>query len=305
MNRLDITLYCNDGMNPDEDDESSADDDSKDELDSSAEDQPTDKTSSIKSYRFERSDLLALASYLELWHSEFLEMSPRTGAILRREKDLTYAFSNPFDEDPDMLIAGEPAMNDKSDILEETHSNQLFANLPAKIQSQHWSLKYSTNANGFSLRNLYRCSSSGGSDDLLYVRQPSTSEDETGPTLMVIQTTEGRIFGAFLTCSLGLSETFVGTGKSWLFAFGGRKGSKVRVYKWSGLNEHFFRGTNESIIIGADEGHFGILIDGDLHKGRVQECATFQNWPLADLEEDFEIHSLEVWRFESFEAAAS
>ena len=89
-------------------------------------------------------------------------------------------------------------------------------------------------------------------------------------------------------------------GKSWLFAFGGRRGQKLRIYKWSGLNEHFFRGTIDNMIIGADEGRFGILLDGDLHKGRVQECATFKGWqPADDLEEDFVIGCLEVWTFES------
>lgn len=96
-----------------------------------------------------------------------------------------------------------------------------------------------------------------------------------------------------------VTENFIGTGKSWLFAFGGRSGRKLRVYKWSGHNEHFFRGTSDSLIIGADEGRFGILIDGDLHKGRVQECNTFINWPLKELAEDFEIRGLEVWTFES------
>ena len=119
------------------------------------------------------------------------------------------------------------------------------------------------------------------------------------PSCLVIQSTEGRVFGAFLSCYPGLTESFVGTGKSWLFAFGGRLGQKLRIYKWSGLNEHFFRGTNDSLIIGADEGRFGILVDGDLHKGRVQQCSTFQNWPLADLEEDFVVGCLEVWTFES------
>ena len=126
------------------------------------------------------------------------------------------------------------------------------------------------------------------------------SEESGGPSLVIIQSTDGRIFGSFLTCYPGKTDTFVGTGKSWLYAFGGRKGTKLRIYKWSGLNEHFYRGTSENIIIGAEEGRFGISIDENLHKGRVQECNTFQSWPAhAGLEEDFVISCLEVWTFES------
>ena len=41
-----------------------------------------------------------------------------------------------------------------------------------------------------------------------------------GPCLIVIQSTESRIFGSFLTAYPRLTDNFVGTGKSWLFAFG-------------------------------------------------------------------------------------
>ena len=259
---------------------------------------------------------MPLANYLELWHAELLEMSPRLSSIVSQQKDLfftTSAFTTFSPADLTPIFNGEA----KSDILEETHLQQIFANLPPKIQNQPWSLAYSTHVNGFSLRNLYReCRSGGaGSDDSAVLRgggrggslgsrslSKEAAEAESGPCLIVIQSTESRIFGSFLTCYPSMTDNFVGTGKSWLFAFGGRKGQKLRIYKWSGVNEHFYRGTTDNIIIGADEGRFGILVDGDLHKGRVQECATFQNWPLTDLDEDFVISCLEVWTFESIES---
>jgi hypothetical protein len=36
-------------------------------------------------------------------------------------------------------------------------------------------------------------------------------------------------------------------------------------------------------------------VDGDLHKGRIQECDTFEGWP--HREQDFIISCLECWRF--------
>ena len=37
--------------------------------------------------------------------------------------------------------------------------------------------------------------------------------------LMVIGDATGEVFGAYLTCVPRQSENFIGTGKSWLFAF--------------------------------------------------------------------------------------
>ena len=313
--KMDIFLYSNDGLNITEatDDDSSSNDDENDKVaktteneieepnkkSSSNEDQCNEKTSNVtKTFHFDKNELVHLATYLELWHAERMEMTPRIASRVSQEKDLIFANSEGNDGGLDDLF-GTPVLtgDQKSGILEETHLKQLFANMPPKVQNQPWTLTYSTHINGFSLRNLYRCLS--GSDNDFDNKVSKIDMENPLPSCLVIQSTEGRIFGAFLSCYPGLTESFVGTGKSWLFAFGGRLGQKLRIYKWSGLNEHFFRGTSDSLIIGADEGRFGILVDGDLHKGRVQQCSTFQNWPLADLEEDFVVGCLEVWTFES------
>ena len=325
--RVDFTLFCNEGLEVGEEEEedsttgsSSAEDDGNGNGDNLSVDQCEQKTTSgksnfTKSFIFERSHVMPLANYLELWHAELVEMSPRLASIVARQKDMfftTSAFTTFSPADLTPTFNGDAT----SDILQDTHLQQIFANLSPKIQNQPWTLAYSTQVNGFSLRNLYReCrGTSAGLDDSAVLRGGSVAsgglgrslskeaESEAGPCLIVIQSTESRIFGSFLTCYPTMTDNFVGTGKSWLFAFGGRKGQKLRIYKWSGVNEHFYRGTTDNIIIGADEGRFGISVDGDLHKGRVQECATFQNWPLPGLDEDFVIGCLEVWTFESIES---
>jgi hypothetical protein len=274
---------------------SSEDDDADDDKKEPSKDQSNTKKTSTKTFNFEMSDLVAVASYLELWHAELLEMSPRLNSLLKREQDLnmTTAFTNPFESNPDLAGLGGPILIGESGILETPHLQQIFNHLPPKTQSQPWRLAYSTSVNGFSLRNLYRSfSGEDSSSEFL-------DDSGAGPVLMIIQNTEGKLFGGFLTCTPRISESFVGNGKSWLFAFGGRRGQKLRVFKWSGQNEHFFRGTSDNLIVGANEGRFGILVDGDLHKGRVQDCATFQDWPLPGLEEDFVVGCLEIWSFES------
>ena len=314
--KMDIFLYTNDGLNiTEEADSSSSDDADEDQVaktteekdpDSNSgtttttknEDQSNEKTSNVtKTFHFDKKELVHLATYLELWHAERMEMSPRIASRVSQEKDLIFANSEGTDNGLDDLF-GTPVLTGdvKSGILEDKHLQQLFANMPPKVQNQPWTLTYSTHINGFSLRNLYRCLSGAEANEAF---DATFEAEKSEPSCLVIQSTEGRIFGAFLSCYPALTESFVGTGKSWLFAFGGRMGQKLRIYKWSGVNEHFFRGTSDSLIVGADEGRFGILVDGDLHKGRVQQCSTFQNWPLADLEEDFVVGCLEVWTFES------
>lgn len=323
MVRVDFTLYANEGVNPEDEDSTSSSSDQENNKDKEDQKEKTCENFT-KSFLFERSNLMSLATYLELWHAEVLKMSPRLASLVSRQKDLYSAFSTFTPTSTQDLMANVMFNGDgRSAILSESHLQQLFASLPPKIQTQPWTLTYSTGVNGFSLRNMYRSVAGGGAaadDSAILRRQVSgdstgvvktgDQDDSGGACLIIIQNMENRIFGSFLTCYPSITDNFVGTGKSWLFAFGGRRrrsgttatADKLRIYKWSGLNEHFYRGTSDNIIIGADEGRFGIFIDGDLHKGRVQECATFQNWPLADLEEDFVIGCLEVWTFESPES---
>lgn len=320
MVRLDFMLFANEGVNPEDEDSTSSSSDQENNHDKDQQQKTCENFT--KSFLFDRENLMPLAAYLELWHAEVLKMSPRMAALVSRQKDLYSAFSTFTPTSTHDLMTNVMFNGDgRSAILGESHLRQLFASLPAKIQTQPWTLTYSTQVNGFSLRNMYRSVYGGGAaDDAAILRRQTSGESSvvkaadddsgTGGCLIVIQNMENRIFGSFLTCYPSITDTFVGTGKSWLFAFGGRRrrsgntatADKLRIYKWSGVNEHFFRGTSDNIIIGADEGRFGIFIDGDLHKGRVQECATFQNWPLADLEEDFVIGCLEVWTFESPES---
>ena len=290
------------------------------------------------SFRLAKSDLAPLANYLELWHAELLEMTPRLEAVLRREQNLidTNAFSNnPFNEDwigptiidpsasatsatseedkpkpkpepepePETREEGEPEPEVEeppeermAGVLVESQVRQIFANLPPKIQSQPWRLVYSTRSHGFSLRNFYRNVAS----EVKYIA--SSEADEESPVLVVIQDTVGNTFGSYLTTAPRVTDSFVGTGKSWLFAFAGLRRKKMRISRWSGRNEHFFKGSADSVIFGADEGHFGILVDGDLHNGRLQACSTFENWPPPGLEEDFVVSCLECWSFSSSDA---
>jgi hypothetical protein len=210
--------------------------------------------------RFPQADLMAVHSFMDLWHADKLKISDNF------QRHLAIEASGLLDIDD---LVG-PNIMDESAILDDRQIRELYRSLPLKIQNQSWCLAYSTRANGFSLQNLYR-----------------TIADQNSPFLIVIQDNSGFIFGAYLTCTPRISENFIGTGKSWIFCFGSvelpdsggdpekseavvSNAHHLNVFHWSGRNEYFFRGTPEHMIIGAGDGKFGIFLDGDLHKGSIQ-----------------------------------
>ena len=224
-------------------------------------------------YLFEisKSECVDLLAYLDLWYREILDVDVTLQQYLEAQ---AAGDDKLYDQDG-------PSVLDPSHFLSEQQEMDIYLKLPLDVQNRHWSLAYSTETNGFSLHNLYR-----------------TVAEHPEPFLIAILDNSGHVFGAFLTCTPQLCENFIGTGRSWLFAYSDPiegEDSKINIFHWSGQNEYFFRGSTDSIVIGAAEGKFGILVDGDLHRGRIQECSTFENWPLK--EEDFTVKCLECWKF--------
>ncbi|CAM9097268.1 unnamed protein product [Lampetra planeri] len=69
-----------------------------------------------------------------------------------------------------------------------------------------------------------------------------------------------------------------------------------KVHRWTGENSYFVKGNTDSLQMGGG-GHLGLWLDAELYRGSTTKCATFNNQPLSD-QQDFTIHSLEVWTFE-------
>jgi hypothetical protein len=112
------------------------------------------------------------------------------------------------------------------------------------------------------------------------------------PTLLLIEDINQRVFGAMTSCALKVSDNFYGTSQSFLF----RCRPDFQIFKWNGDNFYFVQGQEDSICFGAGDGKFGIWLDGDLNKGRTEECATYGSPPLIE-EKDFIIKTLECWTF--------
>uniref|UniRef100_A0A3B3UIP1 TLDc domain-containing protein n=1 Tax=Poecilia latipinna TaxID=48699 RepID=A0A3B3UIP1_9TELE len=154
-------------------------------------------------------------------------------------------------------------------------SSTINSELPARTVGRAWQLAYSTSRHGASLKSLYRKLSSTDS-----------------PVLIVIKDALDELFGAFLSDPLRPSETFYGTGETFLFMLHPR----FKSFRWTGENSFFIKGDLDCFAVGGGSGHFGLWVDENLYLGRSSPCYTFNNCCLSETD-DFRIMELEVWTF--------
>ncbi|KAG7242940.1 hypothetical protein INR49_017631 [Caranx melampygus] len=178
--------------------------------------------------------------------------------------------------DGDLSADALPILSDNSDLLQDTHIEKLACRLPARVQGYPWRLAYSTERHGTSLKTLYR-----------------NLADVDSPVLLVIKDMDNQIFGAFSTHPFRVSEHCYGTGETFLYSFC----PEIKVYRWTGENSYFVKGSTDSLQMGGGGGQLGLWLDAELYRGTTTKCATFNNQPLS-AQQDFSIHSLEVWTFE-------
>ncbi|XP_068608102.1 oxidation resistance protein 1 [Brachionichthys hirsutus] len=176
-----------------------------------------------------------------------------------------------IDRDPE----GLHSIVASSSILEAPHVRELCKELPPRTVGHSWQLSYSTSRHGASLKSLYR-------------KLRATDS----PVLIAIKDALDETFGAFLSHPLRPSETFYGTGETFLFMLHPR----FKCFRWTGENSFFIKGDLDSFAIGGGSGHFGLWVDGNLFLGRSSPCHTFNNCCLSETD-DFRIMELEVWTF--------
>ncbi|XP_068580551.1 nuclear receptor coactivator 7 isoform X2 [Cebidichthys violaceus] len=178
--------------------------------------------------------------------------------------------------DGELSLDALPILRDTSDLLQDTHIEKLASRLPARVQIYPWRLAYSTVKHGTSLKTLYR-----------------SLADVDSPVLLVIKDMDNQIFGAFSTHPFRVSEHCYGTGETFLYSFC----PEIKVYRWTGENSYFVKGNTDSLQMGGGGGQLGLWLDAELYRGTTTKCATFNNQPLS-VQQDFNIHSVEVWTFE-------
>lgn len=160
-----------------------------------------------------------------------------------------------------------------SNILTLDMVDQLQRALPIVSRGNAWSLLYSTSQHGASLHTL-----------LTLVKRQQ-------PTLLILSTNTGRVFGGYATESWHIDSHYYGTGESFLFSFT----EELERYSWSRKNSYFMLCNETSIGMGGG-GSFGFLLDADLYHGTSGPCETFDS-PCLSQETEFDCTEVEIWTF--------
>ena len=175
--------------------------------------------------------------------------------------------------------------------------------LPERMTTIDPTLVYSSEEHGISLSTFY------------------TKSELYEPTILVVKTKTGEIFGAYCSTSWaernakderGQRQAYFGTGETFLFKLSGRDGDDEGSVKYPWVNlkgtsngeeklskaeEHakelFMCGQFDMVAIGGGGGN-GIYIDSSMTFGKTEHCKTFDNPPLCE-KGDFQIAIIEVY----------
>ncbi|XP_074657980.1 GTPase-activating protein skywalker-like isoform X1 [Tubulanus polymorphus] len=156
-------------------------------------------------------------------------------------------------------------------LLSHDQWQMLWQWVPTRMTVYQPTLLYTTQEHGTSIKTLYsRC-------------------EESEPIIIIIQTSNGEKFGAYLSMSLSCRRkrdklSFFGTGETFLFSFQPR----LVKYDWVGVGckqdvtakqNLFIAGDHNVLMIGGGDG-VAIRLDEELRHGESDTSATFNNEPL-------------------------
>ncbi|OWZ18722.1 hypothetical protein PHMEG_0007151 [Phytophthora megakarya] len=165
----------------------------------------------------------------------------------------------------------------KNGVLSNTRNAALVPQLQASLSTARrcydWKQLYSLTQHGCSLHTL-----------LLKVHNEN-------PTLVVVETTKGEIFGGFVSEAWRISGNYYGLGESFVFAFN----AKFECYPWSCSDAMVMFSNEENIAMGGGGG-FAWCLNSDLSRGTSGCSTTFGNACLTT-ESEFGIVNVEVWGF--------
>ncbi|XP_043239470.1 oxidation resistance protein 1-like isoform X1 [Amphibalanus amphitrite] len=166
-----------------------------------------------------------------------------------------------------------PELVGNTELLTDEARLCLQRHLPARVEGHPWQLVYSASEHGFSLKSLYR-----------------QAVEFDCPMLMVVKDASDSVFGAVCTDPIRFGKHYYGTGESFLFTLR----PQFRVYRWSGENQYFARGSTDCLEFGSGDGRAGLYVDEDLARGITEPCQTYNNDPLT-VGKEFFITAVELW----------
>jgi len=178
--------------------------------------------------------------------------------------------------EPSCPVYYRPKVSTSSAIIKDEQFEVLWSWLPHKFVITDPSPLFSSKTDGFSFRHLL---------------------DKAGkeyPTILIVKTTLGEVFGAFVSDPWAIHRGYFGTRECFLWTFS----PKPQKFGWSeGSPDYFMLVTPQMMQVGGGDG-MGLYIDKEFQMGRTEKCNTFQNPPLtSDGRSDFEIAAIELYTF--------
>lgn len=176
-----------------------------------------------------------------------------------------------IDSDDDL-----PHLIDPSNIINDSHIQQLSSHLPLRQRYCNWKLLFSTAQHGTSLITFF-----------------SKVKGES-PTLIIIKDSDGYVFGGFASEGWEPRRGYFGTGECFLFSLE----PSVAVYTWTKADSYFMFARRDCIAMGGQgtSGRNGFWLDSEFNYGTSEVCKTFLNRRLSAAEE-FKCAVVEVWSF--------
>jgi len=225
---------------------------------------------------------------LEMVHQALVQLRSRRGFKSKRSPNFVFTASTEESrKDQSILMsssAGDsvdnsfsPVMKAHSDLFGNVEFELLRQNLPGYNKYADWELLYSTQAHGISFNTF----------------QMKTADRV--PTLIVIEDSNGYVFGGFCSEAWSKHTSYFGTGQSFLFTLK----PKFNIYHWTRANDYVMLMDLEHMSMGGGPGSdAGLWIDCNFEFGGSAPSETFGNKCLAS-SEDFKCAVLEVWGFSS------
>jgi len=228
---------------------------------------------------------------LTQWFQKIIKRNDNKNVVLQKQASLRINSSDDddkiTDDDDDSLgILRVPDASSCPVLLTPELFLELSKALPWSLRHSTWERCFCIARDGDSIQHMLR------------LCQPYNQ------TLLVLQTTQGQVLGAFCTGKWQLfskknnknNNKYYGTGQSFLFNVNQKQ--SCNIYKWTGTNEYCQLCSLESgrIAMGGGNGDFGLVLEDNFSIGHSGQCATYANPPLAgDNSVKFEIAALELY----------
>lgn len=177
-------------------------------------------------------------------------------------------------DDPAPLIPTPNGFEDDCSILDNASILFLNTNILLELRKD-WRFLYSTRTMDKDFGTFV--------DKLLYA----------GPTLIIIRSASGEVFGAFTSTSWCETDGgWTGNGDTFVFSIK----PKMAIFYSTGKDEHFmFLSRDEGLGLGGRTGHFGLSIAPSMTEGKYHEEIETFDLPVIPGMENFQIDHVEAW----------